>query len=302
MTHYKTLDIPSTATDVEIKKAYRKLSLIYHPDRNSNVDAEDQIRKINEAYEVLGDDSKRKQYDTQLKFGNNPFAHFTSDIPFSRMPTMGPSEGEINELLNSLFGGGGMGKNPQNIRVFHNTSVRKPESINKTVIISLEQAYTGCDIPIEIERNLTIGDLNVLEKETLYVNIFPGIDHNEYIIIREKGHVLNEQFKGDVKICVQIDNSNTIFKRQGLDLIYYKSISLKDSLCGFTFKIKHLNDKEIMFNNNTNQTVVKPNFKKVIQNMGFHREHSIGNLIIIFDIIFPDHLEPSQIEVLNTIL
>ena len=57
-----------------------------------------------------------------------------------------------------------------------------------------------------------------------------------------------------------------------------------------------------MFNNNTNQTVVKPNFKKVIPNMGMNREHSIGNLIIIFDIIFPDHLEPSQIEVLNTIL
>jgi len=301
MTHYNILDIPSNATEVDIKKAYRKLSFKYHPDRNSSADAEDQIRKINEAYEILGDDSKRKQYDMELKFGNNPFAHFTSDIPFMRMPTMNSSDGDINELFSALFAGA-MGRDSPNIRIFQTMGLRKPESINKTIVISFEQAYNGCSLPIEIERNMVIGDLNITEEETLYVNIYPGIDNNEYIIIHEKGNVLNEQLKGDVKICIQIDTSNAIFKRQGLDLIYYKSISLKESLCGFSFKINHLNGKEIMFNNNTNQTVVKPNFKKVIPNMGMNREHSIGNLIIIFDIVFPDYLEPNQIEALNTLL
>jgi len=57
-----------------------------------------------------------------------------------------------------------------------------------------------------------------------------------------------------------------------------------------------------MFNNNTTQNVVKPQFKIVLQNLGITRKQSVGNLIIIFDIIFPDCMELSQIEVLNTIL
>ncbi len=293
MSHYKTLDVQSNSTGVDIKKAYRQLSLKYHPDRNSSADAEDQIRKINEAYEILGDDSKRKKYDMELKFNNNPFAHFTSDM---RMPTVNPNDEHINDLLNSLFGGA-MGKDSPNVRVFH--SARKPESINQRITISLEQSYTGCVLPIEIERKLINGDL---EKETLYVNIFPGIDNNEHIIIHEKGHVINEQLNGDVKICIQIDNSNTIFKRQGLDLILNKTITLKESLCGFSFKIKHLNGKDIMLNNNTTQNVVKPQFQIVLQNLGITRKQSVGNLIIIFDIIFPDCMELSQIEALNTIL
>ena len=316
MSHYETLGLSSNSSEVEIKRAYRSLSFKYHPDRNPSVEAEDQIRKINDAYEILGDTQKRKQYDTELRFGQNPFAHFsTGDMPFMKMPTMHQSDDHMSELFSALFGG--MGGDSPNIRIFHGGGMpmgpmgsmggirpkilRKPDPLTYSITITLEQAYNGCNLPIGIERTIFTGDIQIVEEETLYINIYPGIDNNEYIIISEKGNVSAEQLKGDVKVCISVDTAS-IFKRHGLNLMYYKTITLKESLCGFSFNLKHVNGKEMMFNNNAKNTIVKPNFKKVIPNLGMKREQTSGDLVIIFDIVFPDFLESSQIDALNNIL
>ena len=316
MSHYETLGLTSNASEVEIKRAYRSLSFKYHPDRNSAVEAEDQIRKINDAYEILGDTQKRKQYDTELRFGQNPFAHFsTGDMPFMKMPTMHQSDDHMSELFSALFGG--MTGDSPNIRIFHGGGgmpmggmpiggmrtkiLRKPDPLTYSIKITLEQAYNGCNLPIGIERTVYTGDIQFVEEETVYINIHPGIDNNEYIIIPEKGNVNSEQLKGDVKVCISVDTAS-VFLRQGLNLMYYKTITLKESLCGFSFNLKHINGKEMMINNNAKNTVVKPNFKKVIPNLGMKREQTIGDLVIIFDIVFPDFLESSQIDALKDIL
>ena len=313
MGHYETLGVSQNASDAEIKKAYRKLSLQYHPDRNNNADAQDKIREINDAYDTIGDTSKRKQYDMELKFGDNPFAHLAGgNMPFMRMPTMNESDGDIGELFSALFGGMMGGESP-NVQIFHGGMggipgmgggpriLRKPVVISKTINITLEQAYNGCKLPIEIERNVMVGDVQIAETETLYVDVFPGIDNNESIIIREKGNVTAEQVKGDVKILILLEN-NTVFRRQGLDLVYDKTITLKESLCGFSFKLKHIHGNELLFNNNANTTVVKPGFKKVIPNMGMNRENNTGSLIINFHVEFPNTISSEQIESLNQIL
>ena len=68
---YNVLDISETATADEIKKAYRKLSMLYHPDKNGNSsESTEKFQKISEAYEVLGDAEKKKEYDMTQ---NNPF-------------------------------------------------------------------------------------------------------------------------------------------------------------------------------------------------------------------------------------
>ena len=318
MGHYETLGVSQNASDAEIKKAYRKLSLQYHPDRNNNADAQDKIREINDAYDTIGDSSKRKQYDMELKFGDNPFAHLAGgNMPFMRMPTMNQSDGDIGELFSALFGG--MGGESPNVQIFHGgipgmggmggipgmgggaKILRKPAPISKTIHITLEQAYNGCKLPVEIERNVMVGDVQIAETETLYVDIFPGIDNNESIIIRDKGNVTAEQLKGDVKILILLEN-NTIFRRQGLDLVYDKTITLKESLCGFSFKLKHIHGNELLLNNNANTTIVKPGFKKVIPNMGMNRENKTGSLIIDFLVEFPNTISSEQIESLKQIL
>jgi len=112
---------------------------------------------------------------------------------------------------------------------------------------------------------------------------------------------LENRIKGDIKIFIHVTNEND-FIRQGLDLIVKRKITLKESLCGFKFEIKHLNGKILAFNNHTNVTVIKPGYKKVVPNLGINKDGNSGNLIIDFDVVFPDVLGDDQIQKLTEIL
>ena len=73
-------------------------------------------------------------------------------------------------------------------------------------------------------------------------------------------------------------------------------------MCGFEFEIKHVNKKSLVFKNTSNAFIIKPGFKKVIPEFGFKRDASIGNLVINFDIVFPESLTPEQIKSLSDTL
>ena len=315
--HYEVLGVSNDANETEIKKAYRTLSLKYHPDRNPSEEATTKIQQVNEAYEILSDQGKRQQYDMELAGGMPGFG--MGGMPFAHMNSMNEFN-DIGNIFNMMFGGGmpgmpgmpGMGGGP-NIRVFHGGGpginihtqmfhqMQKPEPIVKQIQVTLEQSYTGFNSPIEIERVNIDNNVRSVEKETLYLNIPAGIDNNETIVLGDKGHCINGQVRGEVRIQVQLVN-NTPFKRQGTDLIYSKKISLKEALCGFVFEIDHLSGKRLALNNISNPTVIKPNFKKMVQGMGMTRDNSTGNLIIEFEIEFPESLTAEQIEGLNKVL
>ena len=164
----------------------------------------------------------------------------------------------------------------------------------------MEQVLLGTNIPLEIERWILENGIKVFEKETIYVTVPEGIDDNEMIILRDKGNVLNENIKGDIKVFVKITN-DTEFKRSGLDLILEKKITLKEALCGFTFEIKYLNGKSYTLNNNK-CNIIPPGYKKVYLNMGFKRGEHKGNMVIHFHIDFPEKLSDEQIEEISKIL
>ena len=98
---------------------------------------------------------------------------------------------------------------------------------------------------------------------------------------------------------VKIEN-NTSFQRQGLDLVLQKTISIKEALCGFTFEIKYITGKTYTINNNAGN-IIPNGYKKVIPNMGFSRDEHVGNLIIVFDVKFPEKLTEATIEALKNI-
>ena len=117
--YYEILEVPETANADEIKKAFRKLSLKYHPDKNQGkTESVEIFQKVNEAYEVLRDDEKKAEYDMMRKNPN----------PFARMSSMGPNMGHnmedmlfrgmnnanMEDLFANLFGQGmgGMGFPP----------------------------------------------------------------------------------------------------------------------------------------------------------------------------------------------
>jgi DnaJ family protein A protein 2 len=140
----------------------------------------------------------------------------------------------------------------------------------------------------------------VFEKETVYVTVPKGVDDNEIIILREKGNILNDEIKGDLKLFIKIENT-TQFERKGLDLIIKKQISLKDALCGFSFELKYINGKVYTLNNNSG-SIIPSDYIKTIPNMGLTREGHTGNLLIHFQVEFPEKLTEEQIKSLKEIL
>lgn len=333
---YKILSVNENANHDEIKKAYRKLSLQYHPDKNPSPEATEKYKTINEAYSILGDEQKRKQYDMERR---NPFMNmnnmgngndideifktFFSNGPFGfgGMPGMHGMHGmpgmpgmhnmdneDLEDLQNigNMFGIPGFPPGAQ-FHFFHNgrpvnlgKSMQKPSAINKTIHIDMEQVYNGATIPIDIERWIYENNVKLSEIETLYVSIPRGIDDNEIIVLKEKGNILNDTCKGDVKIFIKIIN-NTEIKRIGLDLYYDKTISLKDALCGFSFEIKFINGK-IYTLNNVVGNIISPGYKKIIPNMGLIRDGHTGNLIITFHVEFPEKLDNELIKKISEIL
>lgn len=259
MSFYDILGVPKQATQEQIKKQYRKLSLEFHPDRpggNAN-----KFKEINEAYEVLSDEKKRKQYDHE---------------PIDLMDMIFPPDMFPNFM-------------------FH---IMKPPPLNITVNISLDQAYTGCKLPIKIERWIHMNHVKQCEQETCYIDIPQGIDSNECIMIPQKGNMGPDGAMGDVRLIIQVKPH--LLERNGLDLLYNHPITLKEALCGFQFELNYLQGKTYQIKN-PKGNIVSPSYKNTIAGMGMKREGQTGNLVISFQIQFPS-LSEEKIDALEKLL
>jgi len=189
-----------------------------------------------------------------------------------------------------------------NIHMFRNgiPVQPKPPTIIHNLIIDINQVLNGVQLPIDIERWIIENNLKVHEKQTIYIDIPKGIDDGEIIVLQNQGNVVDENCKGDIKVHIKVNN-NSVFERKGLDLYLEKQVSLKESLCGFSFELKYLNDKVYTINNQIGN-IIPPDYKKVIPGMGLSRENAKGNLIINFKINFPTSLTLEQIQKINDLL
>lgn len=270
--YYKELCVEVNASPEEIKKAYRKLSLKYHPDKQGG--DPDKFKKINEAYQVLSNPQTRKQYDNQ---GQPQFVNISrSGFSGVHMNTNG-----IPEEILQMF--------------FNQQRTQKPRPIVKVLTITMEQAYTGTSLPIPIERWVSREqDEKVIresERETLYITIPAGVDSNEVVVLEGKGN--QDKQAGDVRIKIQIQSHQT-FQRNGLNLIIKKSLTLKEAMCGFHFEIKHLNGRTYKINNESG-TIIQRGDRKIINGLGFKRGNHIGQMIIEFTIESPSKLKPEMV-------
>jgi len=143
--YYLLLGVPRNASESEIKSAYRKLALKYHPDRNpGNPEAEEKFKKINSAYEVLSDSEKRSLYD---QFGQEGVAGGGRQGPFGP-GGFGGGTADFGDLFGSIFedmfnaGAGGGGR----------SRARRGADLKHDIEISLEEAHTGVSVPIEYDR------------------------------------------------------------------------------------------------------------------------------------------------------
>ena len=305
MNYYQKLDIDEKCSQSEIKAAYRKLSLQYHPDRPEG-DSE-KFKEIGEAYETLSDPERRQMYDRRH---HSPFLGSQGGIP-SEADLMNMLFGMTGAMPYGISSMGGMGGIPgmggmPNVHIFRNgvpvsmSALNRPAPIIKTISITLEQAFTGLNYPLEIERWVQQPNAKHTEKEKIYIEIPEGIDSKEIIVVRNKGNVLGDNNKGDIKVFIDIAH-NKRFGRRGLDLILKKKISLKEALVGFKFDIHHINGK-IYTINNKGARIIEPGFERVIVGMGMKRGKNKGNFIIQFSVVFPKNLSDVQRKALKEIL
>ena len=172
---------------------------------------------------------------------------------------------------------------------FFQKRVLKPEPIEKDLHITIKQSYEGAVVQVEIDRVIRHENTQTVETELLIVNIPQGINDEDTIVLQNKGHVV-ASVSGDVKLNIHVKN-DTEFRRNGLDLYFTKTITLKEALCGFKFKIDHLNGNQMTLNVNV---VIFTGAKQVIKNLGMIKDGEVGNFILEFVVSFPESLTPEQ--------
>ena len=147
--YYEVLGVAKTATNDEIKKAYRKLAMQYHPDRNpGNKEAEEKFKEATEAYEILSDEKKRAQYD---QFGfqgvHSDFAdaYGRGGFDFSSMFGGAGGFGDLDDIFSSFFGGGFSSRGSR--------GQRRGNDLRHDVTLSLEDAVFGKKMEIKLDKN-----------------------------------------------------------------------------------------------------------------------------------------------------
>ena len=145
--YYEVLSVSRTATGDEIKKAYRKLALKYHPDRNQGDDeAVEKFKQASEAFDVLSDSSKRQRYDQYGHAGVSGAAGRGGGGGFSDVNDIFSAFGDIFEGFG--FGGGGRGRSG-------GSGARRGATLETTIVLELPEAASGCKRELEISRRET---------------------------------------------------------------------------------------------------------------------------------------------------
>jgi len=192
---YEVLGVNKSASDKEIKKAYKKLAMKYHPDRNpDNPVAENSFREVKSAYEIIGDEEKRQQYDD---FGHGAF----DENGQGRQGGFGQHGGGFDDIFGGMFG-----QRQQQQR--YQPQPEKGSDILATVEVSLEEAVEGCVQEVKLPNNPIL----------LEVSIPAGIGEGQRIRVNGKGNPGSLGGPhGDLLVEVSIVEHD-IFRREGRDL------------------------------------------------------------------------------------
>jgi curved DNA-binding protein len=189
--YYQALGVEKTATQDEIKKAYRKLVRKYHPDVSKHKDADAKTKEINEAYDVLGDPEKRAAYD-ELGRGHRPGQGFQPPPDWGTQFDFGGAD--ANDFFNDLFAHVGRRSRAGGHAGAHagrgGGSFQMPgEDIHAAIAIDLRDAYQGATrtVTLRVPQHDAQGHVTMQDK-TLSVNIPKGVTPGQQLRMRGQGH------------------------------------------------------------------------------------------------------------------
>ncbi|XP_065860400.1 dnaJ protein ERDJ3B [Euphorbia lathyris] len=311
--YYDILQVPKGASDEQIKRAYRKLALKYHPDKNQgNEEASKKFAEISNAYEVLSDSEKRGIYD---RYGEEGIKQ--------HMASGGRGGGggmNIQDLFRDFFGGGSPMEEEEKII--------KGDDVIVELEATLEDLYMGGTLKVWREKNVIksapgkrrcncrnevyhkqIGPgmfqqmteqvceqcpnvKYVREGYHVTVDIEKGMQDGQEVVFYEDGEPIIDGEPGDLKFRIRTAPHDR-FRREGNDLHATVTITLVQALVGFEKTLKHLDEHLV---NIGTKGITKPKEVKKFKGEGMplHFGTKKGDLYVTFEVLFPTSLTEDQ--------
>lgn len=278
--YYQVLGIKKGASAEEIKKAYRKLAVKYHPDKNpGDKGAEERFKEINEAYAVLSDPKKKAQYD---QFGSSGFHQRYSQEDIFRGFDVGDIFKDMgygtDDIFSRIFGGGFQGGGRYHARK------QRGEDYSMDLNIGFREAATGGERRVSYLRDGI--------KEELSVKIPAGIDNDAKLRIQGKGgQSRGGGTPGDLYLTIKV-GSDPVFTREGDDIVVEQTIRISEAALGVSLEVPTLEgSKRIRV-----PAGIQPGTKIRLKGFGFpHMGKSTkGDLFVRVNVRIPEELSPSQ--------
>jgi DnaJ-class molecular chaperone len=306
---YNILGVTRGANDSELKKAYRKLAMRWHPDKNQGpaaVEAAKKFQEVAESYEVLSDPEKRAIYDQYGEEG------LRNGVPDGQGGTQGGFSASVdaNNIFEQFFGTSnpfadfGFGDTLPFGTSVRQTGPKKGEPQTSPLPCTLEELYNGCTKRLEVSRKRLAGNgiSQVDDKKVLTIAVKPGWKKGTKITFPQEGDEAPGHLASDV-VFTLAEKAHDHFKRDGNNnLIYTAKVTLAQALTECAIKVPTLDSRILSIPCNE---VISPGYTKVIKGEGMPLSKDPtqkGDMHINFDISFPAYLSEEKRQKLKSLL
>lgn len=314
---YEILNVPKGSSLEDIRKSYKKLAMKFHPDRNKEHKdiAEQQFKEIANAYNILSNEEEKIKYDKTSFFFSQEF-NFNDifDTLLNKKTQIHKPDLNIHKTLSLSLKDVIYGKN---INMYIEKKILC--SLCKTNELSICSSCNGTGKINTIDIGLSFGFVQdcsqcqngkvyhfskdccicngnglSISKENVYINIPPGVSHNQVLSFKHQGHQHYLSEYGSLDIHLNIDNK-TNYKQIGNHLLFVYDINLVDALCGKKIYITYIDNTILDFDCND---IIYPNKLIVIKEYGLpiYKSDKKGDLIIQFNIIFPKKINKEKVK------
>lgn len=291
--YYATLGVKPDASAKDVQKAYRKLARTHHPDSTGGDD--ERFKEISAAYDVLGDEPTRKEYDEARRVGpagsgfgggGNPFAGGTSGVRFEDMS----GDGGLGDLFGGLFGRrGGPGQRSAGIR-----GVDQEARLH----LGFDEAVNGVTTAVHLSSDVPTA--NGVERRTreVKVRIPAGVDDGQRIRLRGKGGAgRNGGAPGDLYVVVDVQ-PHEMFGRTGRDLTITIPVTFPEAALGATVKVPTLDASTVSVKVPAG---TKPGKTFRVRGRGVETSKGTGDLLVTIDIVVPQKLSKKEREAIEAL-